>query len=72
MYVAVIDDRVTLKMGPRYDMGCHLPREAQGWKFVASGKDWAGECAFYRAALRANSVVLICGGGCRARAVMCG
>lgn len=66
MYVAAVqdlnkNDRVVLKLGPRYDMvrharrhplvtiavndmhtqGACLPKKEDGWKFVASGKDWA-------------------------------
>ncbi|KAG2426720.1 hypothetical protein HYH02_014760 [Chlamydomonas schloesseri] len=41
MYVARVGGRVTVKLGPRYDMGGLLPKEAEGWKFVSSGKDWA-------------------------------
>ncbi len=28
-------------MGSRYDMGKLLPKEADGWTFALSGKDWA-------------------------------
>jgi len=41
MYVARIDNRITIKMGPRFDMGNHLPNEKEGWKFALSGKDFA-------------------------------
>eukprot|EP00198_Chlamydomonas_reinhardtii_P004866 XP_001694202.1 alpha-amylase [Chlamydomonas reinhardtii] len=41
MYVARVGEKVTVKLGPRYDMGNLLPKEAEGWKFVMSGKDWA-------------------------------
>ena len=33
--------RVVLKLGPRFDMGPYLPKEADGWKFATSGFDWA-------------------------------
>ena len=32
---------MTVKLGPRCDMGDLLPKEDDGWKFVMSGKDWA-------------------------------
>lgn len=41
MYVARIDDKIAVKLGPRYDMGKYLPSEKEGWKFVTSGKDFA-------------------------------
>lgn len=41
MYVANIDDKVILKMGPRYDMGPHLPDKGKGWHLAASGPDYA-------------------------------
>ncbi|KAG2422982.1 hypothetical protein HXX76_015653 [Chlamydomonas incerta] len=41
MYVARVGGRVTVKLGPRYEIGDLLPKEAEGWKFVMSGKDWA-------------------------------
>lgn len=31
---------VTIKMGPRYDMGDLLPKEEEGWKFAVSGNDF--------------------------------
>lgn len=37
MYVARIDDKLTLKLGPRYDMGRWVPAEKEGWHFVCSG-----------------------------------
>ncbi|KAK9918323.1 hypothetical protein WJX75_003181 [Coccomyxa subellipsoidea] len=39
-YVARINDNVTIKMGPRYDMGDLLPKEEEGWKFAVSGTDF--------------------------------
>lgn len=39
-YVARIDDKVTLKLGPRYDMGGHLPSKGDGWEMVANGIDF--------------------------------
>eukprot|EP00877_Chromochloris_zofingiensis_P005318 jgi/Chrzof1/14788/Cz09g16070.t1 len=41
MYVGRIGDSVTVKLGPRYDMGCHLPQESDGWKFAVSGPEFA-------------------------------
>lgn len=41
IYVAVINDQVTIKMGPRYDMGDLVPSKEEGWRFVLSGRDWA-------------------------------
>ena len=32
--------RVTLKLGPRYDMGDKLPSEQEGWKFALGGDDF--------------------------------
>lgn len=39
MYLAKVDDRLMVKLGPRYDMGDLSPGEA--WKMVSSGKDFA-------------------------------
>lgn len=47
-YVARIDDKLTLKLGPRYDMGCHLPPKDDGWEMAANGCDfaiWERKCA---------------------------
>jgi len=41
MYVARIGGRVTVKLGPRFDMGGLLPSEEEGWHFVMSGNDYA-------------------------------
>jgi len=41
MYVARIDDKVMIKLGPRFDMGRWVPAEKDGWRFVCSGKDFA-------------------------------
>mmetsp|Transcript_17941 Transcript_17941/g.53987 ORF Transcript_17941/g.53987 Transcript_17941/m.53987 type:complete len:489 (+) Transcript_17941:115-1581(+) len=41
IYVAVIDDKVTVKLGPRYDMGELTPKEEDGWKRTLKGNDWA-------------------------------
>jgi alpha-amylase len=41
MYVARINGNVTIKMGPRYDMGNLVPRKEDGWAMAASGKDFA-------------------------------
>ncbi len=30
-----------MKLGPRYDMGCLVPKESDGWKIVTYGKDFA-------------------------------
>lgn len=29
MYVAIIDDKVTIKLGPRYDMGDVAPKQEE-------------------------------------------
>jgi alpha-amylase len=41
MYVAIIDDKVTVKLGPRYDMGDVAPKQEEGWKRTLKGNDWA-------------------------------
>ena len=41
MYVARVNGNVTLKLGPRYDMGDLLPRKEEGWQIAASGTDFA-------------------------------
>jgi len=33
--------RVKVKLGPRYDMGQHAPKEEEGWKIRMYGQDWA-------------------------------
>ncbi len=33
--------RLTLKLGPRYDMGAFVPKKEEGWVVCASGKDFA-------------------------------
>ena len=39
LYVAVIDDKLTLKLGPRHDMPDHLvPKD--GWKVASAGCDY--------------------------------
>jgi alpha-amylase len=46
MYVATIDDKVVLKIGPRFDMGHLAPSEAD-YKIAAVGKDycvWEKKC----------------------------
>ncbi|KAI3436462.1 hypothetical protein D9Q98_005879 [Chlorella vulgaris] len=40
VYVARIDDKVTIKMGPRYDIGDLAPKESDGWKKSVRGADW--------------------------------
>jgi alpha-amylase len=40
-YVARIDGRVTIKMGPRFDLGTLSPAADAGWKLGASGPDFA-------------------------------
>ncbi len=32
--------RVTIKLGPRYDMGDKLPNEHEGWTFALGGDDF--------------------------------
>nr|QKY15147.1 alpha-amylase (AMY) [Polytomella parva] len=41
MYVARIDNKITLKLGPRYDMGGYLPKADLGWKLATYGNDYA-------------------------------
>ncbi|EFN58641.1 hypothetical protein CHLNCDRAFT_29945 [Chlorella variabilis] len=41
MYVARCNGNVTIKMGPRYDMGGLVPKESDGWKMAAKGQDFA-------------------------------
>ena len=41
LYFARIDDKVALKLGPRYDIGDLAPQEQEGWKLAASGPDYA-------------------------------
>ena len=41
MYVARINGNVTVKLGPRYDMGNLVPPKEEGWAMAASGKDFA-------------------------------
>ncbi|KAG2489176.1 hypothetical protein HYH03_012402 [Edaphochlamys debaryana] len=41
LYVARVGGTLTVKMGPRFEMGSLLPKEADGWRFALSGKDWA-------------------------------
>lgn len=41
MYVATIDDKIMVKLGPRFDMGDLVPKESEGWKVAQSGKDYA-------------------------------
>ena len=32
--------RVTIKLGPRYDMGDKLPNDHEGWTFALGGEDF--------------------------------
>lgn len=41
LYVARINGNVTLKCGPRYDMGSLVPLKEEGWELAATGKDFA-------------------------------
>ena len=41
MYFATIDDKVAVKLGPRYDMGELVPKGEDGWELAVSGKDFA-------------------------------
>ena len=41
LYFARIDDKLALKLGPRYDIGDLAPQEQEGWKLAASGPDYA-------------------------------
>eukprot|EP00879_Flechtneria_rotunda_P006432 GHRR01006760.1.p2 GENE.GHRR01006760.1~~GHRR01006760.1.p2 ORF type:complete len:152 (+),score=33.28 GHRR01006760.1:2724-3179(+) len=40
LYVAEIGGAVTVKLGPRYEMGSLLPKESAGWKVATWGKDY--------------------------------
>jgi alpha-amylase len=40
MYVAAIDGAVTVKLGPRYDMGGLAPRAEDGWVKAVAGPDF--------------------------------
>lgn len=41
LYVAVIDDKLTVKLGPRGETPDHLrPNEHEGWKIAATGRDF--------------------------------
>eukprot|EP00775_Hariotina_reticulata_P007314 gene7314-7526_t len=40
LYVAEVAGSVTLKLGARYDMGCLVPKESDGWKVATWGKDF--------------------------------
>ena len=41
MYVARCGGSLTIKLGPRYDMGGFVPKKEEGWKLAASGNDFA-------------------------------
>lgn len=41
MYVACINDRVVVKLGPAMDMGDLVPKESEGWHMASSGDNWA-------------------------------
>lgn len=41
LYVARCGGRVTLKLGPRYDMGGLVPKASDGWRMAAKGTDFA-------------------------------
>ena len=38
-YFARVDDKLAVKLGPRYDMGDLEPRD--GWNIAASGRNYA-------------------------------
>lgn len=40
-YAGHVACRVTLKLGPRYDMGDLAPSKEDGWKRTLKGNDWA-------------------------------
>jgi Alpha-amylase C-terminal beta-sheet domain len=40
-YVACVDGRVLVKLGPRMEMGVLLPHDEDGWKMAACGWDFA-------------------------------
>ena len=39
LYLANIDDRLIVKLGPRFDLGDQLPKD--GWKLAEAGQDFA-------------------------------
>ena len=39
LYLAKVDDKLLVKLGPRYDLGDKAPGE--GWNIVSSGQDFA-------------------------------
>lgn len=41
MYVARVDNRVVIKLGPQHDMGTLLPVPSQGWRLCITGHDFA-------------------------------
>ena len=41
MCVARCNGNVTLKLGPRYDMGGLVPRKEEGWRLVQAGNEYA-------------------------------
>mmetsp|Transcript_27047 Transcript_27047/g.80210 ORF Transcript_27047/g.80210 Transcript_27047/m.80210 type:complete len:514 (-) Transcript_27047:319-1860(-) len=40
VYVAKIDDKLIVKLGPRYDIGGLQPSEEEGWVKAAKGNEW--------------------------------
>ena len=40
-YFARIDEKLAVKLGPRYDMGDLAPHAHDGWSLAASGKNYA-------------------------------
>ncbi len=40
LYMACINDKVVLKLGPRHDIGDLCPKECEGWHFAMAGTDF--------------------------------
>ena len=41
LYVSKVDERLLVKLGPRFDMGWLAPKDEDGWKMCASGPNYA-------------------------------
>ncbi|GLC54474.1 Alpha-amylase A type-1/2 [Pleodorina starrii] len=41
LYMARIGNKLTVKLGPRYELGSRLPKESDGWHLACSGQNWA-------------------------------
>lgn len=40
-YFARVDDKLAIKLGPRYDMGDLEPKKQDGWSLAADGRNYA-------------------------------